>query len=427
MGYAYQLLKQDEKALAFYSKSLVANTELDSNLGKTINYNSIGDVYLKRQDYQEAKKMFDKANYYSQKINDTYHTSQTYANLARVNLQLDLLLDAKSYIDTFYKQAVLTQSGSLCYQANTLFSAYYEKKGQSKLALDYYKKAESYNDSIMNEKNARYLNEIQTIYDSQKKEQRIELLTAENKIRHQRMILFIIITIGLVLAVAIGFMDLLRRRKQNAQKYQLLNQQLLRMQMNPHFLFNALGSIQNYMYRNETKKAAGYLNQFASLTRSILEHTTQEFIFLSDEIKTLRNYIELEQMRTNHSFNYHINYDSDLETDLILIPPILIQPFVENAIKHGLRNLEYEGQLSIDFEEIDNILQVTVCDNGHGIQPSESKEKGHRSMSMRIFEKRRKLLAQQLKKDIYFTIENITNEEDGLQGTRVLIQIPLKS
>jgi LytS/YehU family sensor histidine kinase len=113
--------------------------------------------------------------------------------------------------------------------------------------------------------------------------------------------------------------------------------------MNPHFLFNALGSIQNFMLKNETKRAAGYLNNFASLTRNILEHSAQEFVSVSEEIETLSSYIELEKMRLENKFEFEITYDKNLETDFINIPPMLIQPFVENAIKHGLNNIDYKG------------------------------------------------------------------------------------
>ncbi|WP_321296339.1 tetratricopeptide repeat protein [Marinifilum fragile] len=284
----------------------------------------------------------------------------------------------------------------------------------------------TYEDKLRKEENQKNIEELETQYQTERKEQQIELLTAENQIRKQRIILFIIVSFLLVVAIIAGVLDFIKRKKRNAEKQQTLKQQLLRMQMNPHFLFNALGSIQNYMHRNETKKAAGYLNNFASLTRSILEHTTMDFISLGDEIKALENYLELEQMRTNHSFMYQFNYPDNIDVEFIELPPMLIQPFVENSVKHGLRNLNYPGLLTINFQEEDNILSVTITDNGHGIEPKQNDKSEHRSMSMEIFNKRQKILSRQLKKNIYFSVKNRKDANPEETGTCVEIRIPVK-
>lgn len=426
IGYAYELLNKDDDALVYYRRSLITNSEINSNLGRCISYNSIGSIYLKKEMLEEAKLIIDSAYYFSSLLNDAYHASQIHGNLARVFMKLKQYPDAHRHLDTLRTQALSIESGSLNYEADLLFSEYFEVLGQADSALFYYKSAIAFNDSIINEKNARYLNEIQTVYDTEKKAQAIELLTTENEIKYQRSILYLIAIVALIFAIVMGFMDLLRRKKRNVQEQESLKQQLLRMQMNPHFLFNALGSIQNYMYKNETKKAAAYLSNFAKLTRAILEHTTQEFIPLVQEIETLKHYLALEQLRSNNSFEFNINFDPDLDIDFIEIPPMLIQPFAENAVKHGLKNLDYPGHLEINFEETDQKLDIKIFDNGHGIRKEKTSEKSeHRSMSMEIFEKRKKALAKKLKKSINYSVHNMEDVDPSKTGTLVEIQIPV--
>ncbi len=281
-------------------------------------------------------------------------------------------------------------------------------------------------DSLRNEEVRRNIVDMDVAYETEKKENQIELLTASNQIKKQRNILWISISVILLLSLITGVTFYYKRKTQNTQRQERLKQQLLRSQMNPHFLFNALGSIQNFMLNNETRKAAGYLNNFASLTRNILEQSDQEFVSISDELNTLRNYMELEKMRLQNRFDFEITYDEDLEIDFINIPPMLIQPFVENAIKHGLNNIDYKGLLELKFEEKDAVLHIEIADNGVGIDHGKKNEsKLHRSMSMNIFEKRRIVLAKQIKKDICLEVCDRRKINPLTTGTSVKIEIPI--
>jgi sensor histidine kinase YesM len=258
------------------------------------------------------------------------------------------------------------------------------------------------------------------------KEQQIELLTSENQLKNQRMWLFVAATIILILTILIGMFIFIRNKKENLQRQEDLKQQLLRSQMNPHFLFNALGSIQNFMLKNETKRAARYLNNFASLTRNILEHSSRELVSVTDEIETLRSYMELEKMRMEDHFEFEILYDKNLETDFINIPPMLIQPFIENAIKHGLNNINYKGLLELKFEDRGTVLHIEITDNGVGIKNAElNKSKKHRSMSMNIFEQRRVVLAKRTKHAIGLEVVDRNNLNKSQTGTLVKIEIPI--
>jgi LytS/YehU family sensor histidine kinase len=194
--------------------------------------------------------------------------------------------------------------------------------------------------------------------------------------------------------------------------------------MNPHFIFNSLNSIQILINKNKNKEASFYLSRFSSLSRIILEYSSQESIPLSKEIELLQGYIEIEKLRSAGNFNYEIIYDDNLETEFINIPPMAIQPFVENAIKHGLKSSEKVGLLTLSFEEKNDILKVIIEDNGEGIAKTlKTIQKSHKSMAMTIFETRRKLLQKQYKKKLDIKIIDITTKDKT--GTRVIINLPI--
>lgn len=230
----------------------------------------------------------------------------------------------------------------------------------------------------------------------------------------------IILLVVLVLIIFLILNILKSRRKQANLVQNELQQQVLRAQMNPHFIFNVLGSIQIFMQHNDMQKASSYLTRFAALTRSTLNFSSADSITLTDEILMLKDYIELEKMRNYDLFDFEIIFNNDTETDLIKIPPMIVQPFIENAIKHGFKNLGRKGFLSITITDKISHIEFIVEDNGNGIQQKNETEKKHVSMATQIFEKRRKLIQQKYKKDFIFRIETKLN-----QGTKITIGIPV--
>jgi LytS/YehU family sensor histidine kinase len=305
-------------------------------------------------------------------------------------------------------------------------AGYYAKKGNYKQAYEYYINYKAIEDSILSADVINKMAELETQYQTKEKEQKIELLSAENQINNQRMQLgYAIIAL---LAFIIIFIVLLYRLKRKEARYVKtdLQQKILRTQMKPHFIFNVLGSIQSFMLHNEPSKASGYLSQLAALMRSTLEYSDNDAITLEKEVEMLKNYIELEQMRMHGKFNYSLEMIRIDEPDFIFIPPMLIQPFVENAIKHGFQNLSYTGELKVKISGIEkDWLQFIIEDNGKGYRQESAKtEKKHASMAMEIFEKRRRLFHHIHGKDIKFKLTNLSETEPEKSGVRVEICIP---
>ncbi len=211
------------------------------------------------------------------------------------------------------------------------------------------------------------------------------------------------------------------------QKFDL-EQKALRLQINPHFIFNSLNSIQSYILENDIENAVFYLGKFSQLMRVILSNTTSKYVSLKDELAAIRYYIELEQLRFSNKFDYTIKVDSELDEEFIEIPPMIIQPYVENAIIHGLINLPGTGTLSIEVKKnSDKSLLCIVKDNGIGREMAAeiAKNSGikHNSRGMLITKARLEILNRQSKDDFSVRIFDLTNNKNEPAGTEVRIII----
>jgi ligand-binding sensor domain-containing protein/putative methionine-R-sulfoxide reductase with GAF domain len=205
----------------------------------------------------------------------------------------------------------------------------------------------------------------------------------------------------------------------------------LRLQMNPHFMFNALSSIQHLIVSQQTTKAYKYLTIFSNFLRSLLNYAEKNFIPLDEELKVLQMYVELESLRFDQSFSYEINVDENLSNDEVLVPSLMVQPFVENAIWHGLLHKEGEKKLKIEFvNHSDDHLTCTIEDNGVGrsnaaaIQQQKISSKIHESKGIGIIEERLKLLQQKTGKPAHVEIKDMFDAQQHAAGTKVIITIP---
>jgi ligand-binding sensor domain-containing protein len=204
-----------------------------------------------------------------------------------------------------------------------------------------------------------------------------------------------------------------------------LEQQALLLQMNPHFIFNSLNSIQGYISQNDIGEAKRYLAKFSKLMRLTLEHSREKFIPLGQEIKLLSNYLDLEQLCRTNVFTYKIETDSQIDEELTGIPPMLIQPFVENAILHGVLPSGRKGEVEIRFSRNQKYLLCTITDNGIGINRSQQEKtisiKDHKSTALEVTKERLQLIGGA--KDAVKLIDRST-ANPAEQGTRVELHIP---
>ena len=250
------------------------------------------------------------------------------------------------------------------------------------------------------------------------------------------IVLIVIVVISLIWFIIYTRIRRIKTRNREEQQILKMGKNILelqqatsRLQMNPHFIFNSLNSIQGYIANNNTTEAKWYLSKFAKLMRLILDNAKEEFIPLSDEIYILENYLVLEKMRMNDKFDYTMICDESIETGVVEIPPMLIQPFVENAILHGLKHKEGKGFLEVRFSLKESLLICEITDNGIGRKAAaELKNKsaaGHKSTAIKITEERLKGLGKEFPRKASIKILDLKNTEGKDCGTKVIINIPV--
>lgn len=208
-----------------------------------------------------------------------------------------------------------------------------------------------------------------------------------------------------------------------------LEMNALRAQMNPHFIFNCLSSIESYIIKNDTLKASSYLSNFSRLIRLILQNSRTSYVNLKDELEALGLYIQLEQMRLRNSFTYEIILVDDLNAENHEIPPMLIQPFVENSIWHGLQPMSNGGRVTIKIEKVEESLQCTIQDNGIGrieaAKNKEAKKVKRKSMGMNITYERMEIINNVYDTNNEVQIDDLYDQSNKPIGTRVTLRIPL--
>lgn len=269
---------------------------------------------------------------------------------------------------------------------------------------------------------------------------KIHVLQLEKqKVEIEKQSLFRNILIVIIMAIpVIGFLIFriyaYRQRDINSKlrnKTLELEQKMLRAQMNPHFIFNAMNSIQSFVATNDSYSAEKYLARFSKIMRYILENSSKSFVCIDDELTVLKLYVELEQLRFDNKFQYKFIISHNLDLEYVFIPPMLIQPYIENAIVHGLCNKkENDGILTISFEIENEILVCTIIDNGVGRKHSEELKKNkielYKSMGMQVTKERLDMLMIANKKDYWSDIIDLYDENDNPIGTKVIIRITFK-
>ena len=205
----------------------------------------------------------------------------------------------------------------------------------------------------------------------------------------------------------------------------MLELDALKAQMNPHFVFNSLGAIQFFIQNQDVEIADDYLTKFAKLMRLYLDSAREKMITLEQELKLLGNYVALEQMRFENLFELEVSVDEEVETRHHLIPPMILQPFIENAINHGVsERKDKAGKIRISFEEIEEELICIIEDNGIGREKAKNNyRKGHQSRGMKIIAEKVDTLLVSGIADIHIVLEDAFPNNTSYPGTRVTIKI----
>jgi LytS/YehU family sensor histidine kinase len=312
----------------------------------------------------------------------------------------------------------------------------YAATGDHKPAFHYQQEYMNLKDSMANGKLKNNLNDLEISYKTLQKEQEIALLKKDNDIKNlqirnsERTKIFYLAV--LLFLVALFWVIFYQRSQRNKIRYEKIKAELetkvLRLQMNPHFIFNSLNSIENFIMQNEKRLASDYLNKFARLIRMILDSSRDEAVPVSKDMEALQLYIDLEQLRFNNKFSYKTFVDPALTSGDYRVPSLLIQPYVENAIVHGLAHSE-EDDLSLTVSAIleEDKIKYVVQDNGIGRDKAKeynAKNKPyHQSIGLQITEARINIFNKEEMMNGPVVFTDLVDENKNPHGTKVEIII----
>lgn len=391
-----------------------------------LKYANIGMMFYEKGNSREAIKYQLMAFNISPEI--VQYNPQALINLGMTYIDLNQFSKADYYLDStlriFMKKKDWEWIQQTWKQKANNYAAQ-QKYRDAYLAMDsvnkYYKRAV---DSSL----AAKAKELETKYAVRTKDEKIKSLAFENataqKIANQRRIINItLIAVGLLLLV-IGLLLWRRKQMQLQLREAGLQQQQLRSEMEPHFIFNTLSVLQGFIRNDEKENAIQYLNKTAKLLRLSFENARESFVPLQKEINALESYLKLQMMTFENLFKYTISVYDSYEDDNLLIPPMLLQPFVENSILHGFKNLNRKGLITIQINRNDDVLHCVIDDNGHGFQDSGN-SKTERISSSIITQERLSILTKQLRKKAKLVITNKETINEG-EGVRIELDIPYK-
>lgn len=431
----YLKQKDTDKAFAYYTK---AKTNIDKNqdpraLGEW--YNNMGLYFVSTQNPTKAIENWNLAIQTFASIVDKFGVADTHLYLGQlyfeqknptaaiVNANLALQLSKEIHV---LEQTVV---------AEKLLSAIYDQQGNATQSLEHFKLYSQAKDSLTNAETIRKSVESAMNFEFEKREvlqkeehEKRELLLKEQAKQNKLQLLFAGLFALLLAGIGFLFYNRMQLKKTLTLQKELAEyeQKALHLQMNPHFVFNCLGSISSFIVQNGTHSAVKYLAKFSKLMRLTLEYSKKSLIPIDKEIQSLQNYLELEQLRFNNKFSFTISKDDNIEDDLAL-PPLLLQPFVENAIIHGVIPSKENGTISIEFSLDAHNLTCTITDNGIGYATSKAiKENSvsvHQSMALDITKKRLEMIAASTSKKAEVIIEELNN---GNSGTKVTLHLPIQ-
>lgn len=377
-------------------------------------FNNLQGIEYEKANYAKAMSFIDSAYLYSDKVD--------YSSLGMLFFdKADLLIEMKNW-----DKADLCADSTIFYYLKTknkayIAEAYMLKERIAKLSGNY-KEAYEYKslsteilDSIKTVEKAAAVSLLEKKYNQAKNEEKIKELAT------QKQIYLLLALAGLLAATTIAFF--LRQQKLKHKKDILETEQRLnRARMNPHFFFNALASLQKFALRdNDGQAIASSISKFSHIMRETLESTYKEYVTVEQEMDFLNEYLELQKIRFPQMFAYEVQADDDLEIDDVLIPAMILQPFVENSVEHGFAGIDYPGNVSVLFGHQDQELMVTIKDNGNGLNITAKESHDHISRASQIIKDRIYLLNIKLKTKAGFKIDN---NENG-KGVIVKIHLPL--
>lgn len=434
IGYALEQKGELEMALSNYKASLNFNEQINSTVGKVICNNSIGQLYLKQNKPKKALDIIEPTLKQALDIGDQFYIASAYISLGWAQLELGMMEEAEKNLKKGLQIAKRYNLKSSVADANYHLSELFKRQNDYKLAFEHYYIADTIYHNIKSEKNAKYISALTFQYENERKNDQIQSLANENelvklKLKEARRN-WIAVLLSVILIASIPMIINRQRQLKNEKKILTLEQEMLRNQMNPHFIFNSLNSIKLYIINNEKENAVYYLNKFSKLIRKILIASKEKEISLEEELETMELYMNIENIRFSNEIDYSVNVDDSLNLANIKVPSLILQPFLENALWHGLSTKKDDKRITIDIKKDQkNSATITVTDNGIGRIEAEkikqNKSLKRKSVGISLTNQRLSNFYKGFDSDYSIDIKDLYDENKQSSGTSVTLKIPI--
>jgi sensor histidine kinase YesM len=437
---AYRLLgeyhrnrKEFQEAINSYEKSfeIASSTRDSSMMGVAINH--MAWAYYEKGDLDRSLEIYQKNFDYVLPQGKQQTLANIYGNIGNIYRDQDRYPEA---LENYQTSAEIARESGDIFHLSWVYkdiSMLYARMGDYKSAYESYQIHSAYSDSLMSQSYQQRLFNTRMQYEAVKKAQDMELL--ELRLERNRLLIYGLVA-GIGLLIILSTLLILRAKYKAAQRIEAMGRKILeltqanlRQQMNPHFIFNTLNSIQYYVFQNDKMASNNYMTKFALLIRKTLENSRHTAIPIKEELDALKLYLELEALRFKEKFQWNIEVDEEIDTLSYKIPTMLIQPYVENAITHGLMNKEGKGHLTVTLEQKKDVILCTIEDDGIGRKKAkelqQEKNNNHVSLGTSITENRLRLVNEVYGQTMKVKYTDLEDEQGNASGTRVRINIPV--
>jgi len=470
IGGIYSRLNEYQKAKEYYNRFLTLAQQQKNRYYECTAYNHLGSL---EQDVnkEQTKRNYLKAFAIASDLKNGDLLATCYGNLAHVEEANDNFIAALKYRR---KSITLGRNfssppnlaGNLCRLANNYVLVgkpdsalhvldearrYVRKVGHAEIRLAYLEtKMEAFSklgrydstqyyfdqfkasmDTLQQKERRDQVSNWQVKYETERKEKEIAILTQQATAQQMRLskqntMTYSALALVIVIA-AFSYLYVRQVRLRTVQKEVAVEQKMLRTQMNPHFIFNALISIESFLYENEPREAGKYLSRFAKLMRLSLENSRREYISLQQEINTLEHYFALQKLRLGDKVDYEISVAEDIDIENTLIPPMFAQPLIENSLEHGIINKKGKGIIRVSFSLEADVLLLVVEDNGIGRSRAlELEEREHTSLASTITRERIDVMNRRKKGKVSLRLMDLVDADNNVLGTKAFFYFPMK-
>ena len=426
-----------DKSVKMIKKSMAIQEKQKDSIGLSTSYSNLGIIYYSNKKYKKAFESTLKSLEIDKKLKDKLFLATTYNNLGSYGTLLGMNSD--TIISWYNKSIAIKKQKGIPYIDELLNIAYVfikEKKfKKAKKLLDRaltlsndigVKKTvyDNYLDLALKQRDFDQIDKYVMKRDSiiaqmqkMKNEEKVRLLQQNYKLNLQKahlenkeaklkknIFLYTSLILILILSIIIAALAYVNKNLKFRQEKMILQQRLFNAQLNPHFIFNSLTALQNSLIRETPLRAITYLSRFAQLIRKNFDMVSQETVSLKEELSLLKDFVEMQKIRDIHEFDFKIEMDEKINPSILKIPPLLLQPLIENAIEHGFVNIDHKGEIILRITEKEEKICFEVLDNGIGFEQKKW-AKGERVHALEILRERLKLFNKD--KETYFLIKKL--------------------